>query len=70
MKKNEFIRELLQDIAVLHNMSLKKAAHYKQIHQLLLGAENALASHAYDDLSDEEFQDMIKKDITDIVKGW
>lgn len=69
-EKNEFLKLLMEDIAVLHNLCIKNASHYKQVHDILLGAENALQSGAYEDLSDDEFKEMIKKDIEDISRLW
>lgn len=65
-KKNDFLLNLIQDLAILHNMHIKKASKIKQLHGVILGAQNALESGIYDDIDYEEFKSMIEKDLEDI----
>lgn len=62
-QKNEYLIDLLEDFAVIHNIYIKEAARYKQLHNILLGAQNALHSGIYDDIDFDEFQNLIKNDL-------
>lgn len=68
-KKSDFLQDLAMDFAAIHNTSVKKAATFKNLYDIVLGAKNALDSGAYEDLTLEEFQDMIKKDLEDIYNN-
>ena len=69
-QKMKLLNDMVEDCAVLHNQFIREAGHMKQLHSLLLGMQNALESGAYDDLTYEEFEQLIFQDITDIEKTW
>lgn len=68
--KQNYIDDLIEDFAVLHNLYIKNASHMKQIHSILMGMQNALQSGMYDELELEEFKKIISKDLTDIMHQW
>lgn len=70
-RKNEFLTNLMEDFAVLHNICINDASKYKQMHEILLGIQNALQSGSYDDMFYDEFKQMVLKDLEDIInKSW
>lgn len=65
-QKNDYLLDLIQDLAIIHNLHIKEAGRLKQLHGILLGAQNALESGMYDDVDYEEFKSMIRNDLEEI----
>lgn len=62
-KKNDYLQELFGTFAVIHNITMKEAVMWKKLYDMVSGAKNALEFGEYDDLTFEDFKNLIDDDL-------